>query len=465
MARKHWFESLLLIVVAASPPAAAAQSADSWEPAGIVAGGARSAATTAVPDPQSSYSRFIDPVGGSTADDAVRYALQHNGELLAARQMIAEARGRLRQAGLRANPMVEASRTESLNTTDNDLMFGAELPLELGGRRRARVAVAERELELREAEVADFERRLRAQVKLRYAEAIAAARNLKFAEDLLALNRDSHRLIKTGVERGRKAPLEQNVALVELNRVEAMRLGLESRIETEILELKAAIGMLPTETLRLRGDFSTDKQPPGSDEALRQALSSRPDLMAARVAERVAQARLDQATIEGKVDASLFAGYERMNFGFGVRGFDESGALAPITGIFHNLRFGVRLSLPLRNGNQGSIDALRAALEGARNRRHFAEIVARNEVAAAYARFDRAQAAVAVYRDGVLAQATRNLDVIHQTYVLGQRSLIAYLEEQRRWVEIETAYTDVLKEYLTSLVEVERAAGSTPPSA
>src|SRR5437868_14532025 len=57
----------------------------------------------------SSYSRFIAPVNGLTADDFVRYALAHNGELAAARQMIADARCRLRQAGLRPNPIVGSS--------------------------------------------------------------------------------------------------------------------------------------------------------------------------------------------------------------------------------------------------------------------------------------------------------------------------------------------------------------------
>src|SRR5712691_3595037 len=109
--------------------------------------------------PRSMYSQYIDPVNGLTADALVRYAIAHNGELAAARQMIAEARGRLRQAGLKANPMIEASGTRAANTPDNKLMIGAELPLELGGRRTARVVVATAELQVREAEVADSERK------------------------------------------------------------------------------------------------------------------------------------------------------------------------------------------------------------------------------------------------------------------------------------------------------------------
>src|SRR5215216_1651953 len=66
----------------------------------------------------SSYGQFIDPVDGLTPDELVRYALNHNGELAAAKQMIAEARGRLRQAGLRPNPMVEVSGSQAVTTRD-----------------------------------------------------------------------------------------------------------------------------------------------------------------------------------------------------------------------------------------------------------------------------------------------------------------------------------------------------------
>jgi cobalt-zinc-cadmium efflux system outer membrane protein len=125
----------------------------------------------------------------------------------------------------------------------------------------------------------------------------------------------------------------------------------------------------------------------------------------------------------------------------------------------------VRLTLPVRNQNQGNIEAAIAAAEAARNRREFNEIVVRNEVASAYARFARAQAALAVYRDNVRNQAQLNLDVVQQTYTLGQKTLIDYINEQRRYIDIETGYTDALKEFFNSLVEIERAAGSPDPTA
>jgi cobalt-zinc-cadmium efflux system outer membrane protein len=118
----------------------------------------------------------------------------------------------------------------------------------------------------------------------------------------------------------------------------------------------------------------------------------------------------------------------------------------------------------VRNKNQGNIEAAQAQLEAARNRREFAQNVVLNEVASAYARFLRAREALGVYRDAVHNQAERNLDVIRQTYEVGQRSLIDYVAEQRRFIDIETGYTDVLKEYFDSLVEIERAAPSPVPT-
>jgi len=416
-------------------------------------------------EPRSMYAQYIDPVNGLTADELVRYALAHNGELAAARLMIAEARGRLRQAGFKANPMLEASGTRAANTPDNRLMVGAELPLELGGRRGARVVVASAELHVREAEVADFQRKLAADARMKYSDAIAAARNLKFTEDLLTLTRDSQRLVQARVERGKSAPLEQNLLLVELNRVDAMRIGFESRAEVAILEVKKVIGMPPGEPLRLRGEFDTTRQAVTQSDAVRNALATRPDLSVARAAENVAAAQIEQARTEGKVDASIFAGYERMSSGFDVFGFNDAGARVPVVGVFHNLTFGVRLSLPVRNRNEGNVEAALASAEAARSRREFAELIVRNEVASAYARFERAQSALAVYRDGVRNQAERNLDVIRQTYTLGQKSALDYVSEQRRFIEVETGYTEVLKEYFNSFVELERAAGTPIPAA
>src|SRR4029079_14497197 len=100
-------------------------------------------------------SQYLDQTNGMTADEAVAYALTHNRELEAARKEIDAARAMSRQARLRANPKLDIEGTRQIPPgKDNSVMATAMLPLELGGRRSARIVVAEREVEVREREVA-----------------------------------------------------------------------------------------------------------------------------------------------------------------------------------------------------------------------------------------------------------------------------------------------------------------------
>ncbi len=411
---------------------------------------------------QSIQSQFIDPANGQTADDVVRYALEHNGELAAARRLLDEVRGRLTQAGLKPNPIIESSASQAVNGPDSTIMVGFELPLELKGRREGRQVVVQRELEMREAELRDFERRLSAEVRSKYGEVLAAARNLTFSGETLRLTGESYTLVQARVDLGKSPPFESSEVLVELNRADATVIGFENRAEQSLLELKKIIGMPPDERLMLRGDFlaSSSRQVLSRDEALRHALASRPDLLALRKTEEIALAQAEQARREGKIDASIFANYSRMNLGYDVRGFNDAGVLVPVTGVFHMATFGVRFTLPFRNKNQGLVEAASASAEAARERREFLERVIRNEVTAAYARHARAESTLRIYRDSVREPAIRNLDVIRQTYTLGYKTALDYLAGQRRFTEIETGYTDALKEYFDSLTEIDRVVGT-----
>ncbi|HEU4637598.1 MAG TPA: TolC family protein, partial [Candidatus Binatia bacterium] len=136
-------------------------------------------------NPQSSISRYYDRSTGLSADEAVVYALAHNGELAAFRSEIEAARGLVQQASLRPNPQLDIERKQQINGSDNDTMVGAMLPLELGGRRSARVLVAQRELELKESLFADRERLLAAEVRAKFGEALGELLKLGFTEDLL----------------------------------------------------------------------------------------------------------------------------------------------------------------------------------------------------------------------------------------------------------------------------------------
>src|SRR5437870_2134188 len=120
------------------------------------------------------------PAGGAaavTVDELVARALAESPDLRAARAELEAARGRVTQAGLRPNPMLDLSGQKALSP-DNNLMVGVTLPLDLNGRKEGRVGVAEQELAVRRAQLADRERKLRADIRMKAGEVLAARRNL-----------------------------------------------------------------------------------------------------------------------------------------------------------------------------------------------------------------------------------------------------------------------------------------------
>src|SRR2546426_6356195 len=409
-----------------------------------------------------SLARYIDQNTGLTADEAVAYALAHNGELEAARKEIDVARAMVKQARLRANPKLDIDGTRQIPPgKDNSVMASAMLPLELGGRRAARIAVGERELEVREKEVANRERLLAGEVRMKYGEALARALKLSFTDQSIEANQQSFNLVAARVVEGATPPLEQNMLLVELNRLKSMRESAEGAVEVALLELRNLIGMPPEQPLRLRGDFDhLVDQLPSIAEATERALRERPDLQVFRAMENLAAARIGQARAEGRLDASVTGGYERMNSSFPVFGLNEHGQLQPVQDVFHFLKFGVTLDLPVRNKNQGAIEAALAESDAAKSRREFAELTVRREIASAYAQYDRAVRAEEIFRVGVRDPARANLDVVRQTYELGSKTLIDYIGEQRRFIELENDFIDAELAVYNARVEISRATAS-----
>jgi cobalt-zinc-cadmium efflux system outer membrane protein len=397
---------------------------------------------------------------GVTVDELVARAVADNPDLEAARADLEAAQGRVRQAALRPNPMVELGGQKALGP-DNNLMVGLTVPLDLNGRKEGRVGVAEREADVRRALLAERERRLRAEVRLKAGEVLAARRNLEVADDLLAVNREALALVRRRVSEGAAPPLEENLTLVEVNRLEASRELLGSRVEIATLGLKALAALRPDDALTLRGDLTAPPVVPVREMALPQALSDRPDLRAARAEVAAARARVRKEEAEGRWDASVNVGYQRQDFGYGLQGLTESGARRPIQDVFHYFGGGVSIMLPVRNQNQGNVAAARAETTAAERRQEFMELMARQEVDATFAQHAAARSSQGLYERGVRDVARRNLDVVRQAYRLGRGTLLDVIAEQRRYIEIENGYTDVLKQVYDAAVEIERAVVPT----
>jgi cobalt-zinc-cadmium efflux system outer membrane protein len=338
-------------------------------------------------------------------------------------------------------------------------MVEGGLPLELGGRRSARIRVAERELQIRTAALAESERQLAAEVRSKFGESIAAILKLKFTEDILAMAEENFALVAAQVFEGRRPPLEQSMETVELNRIRALREVSEGAVEVRLLELRNLVGMNPTDALLLRGDLDTLKVslPPqvGAEET---ALRLRSDLIGAAAVVDLAAARVEQARSEGRIDADVMLGYQRMKSGFPLSGTDmETGAMLPIEQRMNFFTFGVRLNLPVRNRNQGMIAAAQLEQQAAASRREFGELTVKREVAAAFARYNRAFRAMEIYRVGVRDRAAVNADVVRQTYELGSKTMLDYIAEHHRYIEAENGFTDAQLEAYLAMVEILKA--------
>jgi cobalt-zinc-cadmium efflux system outer membrane protein len=235
----------------------------------------------------------------------------------------------------------------------------------------------------------------------------------------------------------------------------------EGKVQISLLELRNLIGMTPEEPLRLRGDLNPTVEPLPSVAAVTEvALRERPDVGAARAAEALAEAQIQEARSTGRFAASISARYELMHFGFPQKGFDDAGRLVPINGRFHSVAVGLNVYLPVRNRNQGAIEAAVAEKEAATKRREFIELTVRREIAASFARYGQSMRATEIYRVGVRDQANANLSVVRQTYELGSKTLLDFIAEQRRFIEVETGFIDSLLDTYLARVEIERATAS-----
>jgi cobalt-zinc-cadmium efflux system outer membrane protein len=404
--------------------------------------------------------RFVDPVNGLTLEQAIRQALDREPGLRAARADVGVARGMSAQAALRPNPTVTYEQFTEPAGTDAQTRVDVQWPLDLF-RRTGRVNVADRDVEATEAATADRERLLIAEVRMKFGEVLAAVRELSISDDLVAVTSRQHTLMAARAEEGAIPPLERDMVRVELQRLEADRMLQAGHVEHALIELKRLLGLPADSPLTLREDLeelvvretATDLQPGDTP------TTARPDIAEARARVHAAEARIDLARRDGRFDVSLFGMYMRMDSGFAQRGFDPENNLERVRGVFHNIGGGVMVSVPLRDRKQGEVAAAEAQRSAAEAQLEARRLTAQAEIAAARARDEHAKRALALYTSETRDLARRNLDVVSKTYEVGRMTLFDVLNERRRYVDTERAYTNALREAFEARQALRTALG------
>lgn len=434
--------------------------------------GARSSPQIAVPaQPGTSRMRLFAAADAPTTqsqqagrevsvEELLQLALARNVDLLAVRQDIAAARGLLTQTRLRPNPGLDLTIGTGRplgSPGEREIEIGYAHTFELGRKRDRRIDVGRAGVEIAELQVADRERLLKADVKVRYAEALAARRNLEMLGELSELTDRTYRVAQRRVAEGEAAPLERALLQVEAGRLTADRLLAASAGARALAGLKLAAGLDLTELLTLRGELHAPSVALSMDEAIARALAERPDLKAARAEEERANAELRLAKAERVPDVIGVARYGRVDSEFPQFATTSTGQLAPLRDRDHMLTFGVSIPLPFANRNQGHIETSTARGQAARLRRQFVEQSVRTEAIAAYTQYVAASRALEAFGQDVVTQSQETITIIRASYDLGEVQLLDLLQEQRRLLETQKAYTEILKEHYVARAALEAA--------
>jgi cobalt-zinc-cadmium efflux system outer membrane protein len=400
-------------------------------------------------------------VNGLTLDQATSQAIEREPSLRAMRHTVDVARGLRDQAALHPNPSFSFEQRIEPAGSDKLTTLGVEWPLDLF-RERGRTAVAKNELAATELALADRERVLAADVRDRYGELLTSIRTLSIVDDLVGVTERQHNLLASRVQEGAAPPLERDLVEVELRRLESDRLLQEGRTEAAVVELKRLLGLSPEAPLRVRDTLESVQATEAIDGDAGQItdrVEARPDVREARARIAIAESSIDRASREGRWDLSLFGTYMRMDSAFPQLGFNAAGGLERVHGLFHYIAAGARITLPVINRRQGEVAASSAQRAAAEAEYEAARLTALTEVAAARARDDRARQALSLYAGGARTLARQNLAVVGQTFELGRLTVFDVLAEQRRYLEIERAYTDALRAAYDARTALKRALG------
>lgn len=383
-----------------------------------------------------------------TSESAVERALRHNPDLLAARLAIAEAEGRLRQAGRRANPEVEAAVMPNIEGREFSLGVGLKQAFPLTDRLRLEKSVSEAGVDVALAEVRAAERRLVREVRSLVVRWLALKGRRALVDAQIVNSVELAGTAAKAAASGEGSPLE--AAQFEL---EAEQLSLDvARIESERTSLVSAfrplLGLPAEATVEVTGELNgpgwTAEGPPEVS-----GPEAPPEMMVARARVEAARRHLALEQKNRWQDAAVGLTAEVDRSEDAPDGLQTDG--------FVGLTFS--LPLPFWNKNEGRLMEAEAV---ARRREAEAEAVAagiRAEAAAARAEMVAA-ARVHEQASGALLGKARQLEDRYWTaYRAGQASLTDVIRSREKRLALEASALEALRDYHLARVRLAAATG------
>ena len=356
-----------------------------------------------------------------TLDGALRSARELSPELAAARWGTDIAAGERIQAGVLPNPElsweVEDTRRRSQTTT-----VTLSQPIELGGKRGARIALSERYQAVAALELERRQNALHADVTAAFHDAARAQERLELAGQSLRLTERGLQVVQGRVRAGTASPIEATRAQVQVSQVRLEQQRAEQAVTVAHQQLAAAIGIAKAGFDRVE-PLTKGLSPVPASEPLLDRLAQTADVRLASLQIDQSEAALGVARSQRIPDLTLSIGSqydraerERVNV------------------------LGVSVPLPLFDRNQGNVLAAARRADQARDLRNGTELRVRSEVVQALAQWRSAGHEVRSFETSILPAAQQAVDVATRGFERGKFGFLDVLDAQRTLVEARTQY-------------------------
>lgn len=393
---------------------------------------------------------------------ALELARRQNPEWRALASGPQAAAGDLLQAGMTPNPTLSLRSSLELPFTLESAGLSLSQEFEMGGKRDARLALAESRLRVAQLRARDGERKLRQELRQELVETLYFQSLSTVRGELVKLVDDTLHLTRQRLKIGDVAGLD----VIQLETEQARRRANWQDSLGQLRARQAALGRLLGEPanvpLWVDGQLGASRTLPTLED-LQKVAANRPDLLAAQ-GESEAGARdieLQEARGVSNLTASLGITRERLLVD-GDKIFPR-GAVDRIDDRAWVVGASLALPLPLNDTNEGNIQKARAQAEGARLQEQTQAQKVQAEVARAYHEWEAARNVVETLQESAMSKALQTLTLTNRAYELGARSLLNVMQARQEYTDLLLTRLEALRSQELALSRLEAAIGGELP--
>lgn len=372
---------------------------------------------------------------------ALALALDGNPGLRAARQALAATEGAVLQSQARPNPELAWSQEDTRRST-RTLTVQLNQTLEVGGKREARMRVAERGRDLARAELAGAEAALRADVGAAFFGVLAAQQRVVLTGQTLEIASSAREAAGRRVAAGKVAPLEETRARV----AESGALLEQARARSALRVARGQLQALWGESVRPFGqaEGAVDALPQLPElAALQQRIEQAPAVLRARQALEQSRATADLERARRLPDPTVSLGVKRAT---------EVGR--------NQLVVGVSVPLPVLDSNRGNqLQALRLA-DQAEEQLLATRVQLQAQLFEARELLQSSREQARQLAEEVLPTARTAYELASRGFALGKFGYLDVLDAQRTWSEARSQYLDQLLATHRAAADIDRLLGT-----